>query len=670
MEERLQDILSEIEQDSALRKAGAFRSTLNQPNLVALSSVNATDGNSDVEFSSFTVNLPRPILEAETLELVNANIPQCVQNIPNTACGFWYYRLSAYAGDVPSINNLHWCRLLPSYYKKELMTDPQLYGFNQTFHGYSDVSAQLALATKQDLADTNWKSTDLDITLFYRSQFAPYDIELAYDDDTNKFQMSNLNTWIPPAYLEWDIGSTYAVGDKVYYEEETETFVVSYTCIVANTGQEPNTTTGFWVEDNGPIIQDWDGVLTYGEFRIVNFSDVLYQSIQAGNLGNNPSTSPLWWEVITSGVGDFVWNRYLSTGYNDPNVARVQGHCYRPYDDVTLFEDQDVVEYNGRFYKSNKQTLGAGIPSADWDARSTAIQSMTNIGVQIIVKCDTTFFAGVAMGTPVFIVGNSTEEYNLFPTNNFSFYANTYTFQSISGDTVILFNDYFDADTPVDQGFGGQICLDVAPEIGLRQLSGQYDFTLQAVANIPPQPYNPVPKRLLNSILGFTWNGQFTLAQFDGYSQNDPLIVEFTNTTLFNRMRPVPQYITQPIGILAARPPPLENDAAVLATVYTADGYCNLVYSSIISIYTSIVAGSTLNTQQNTNLLAMGTMNCGNLGVSFFAPFINNPLLVNGGDLFTILIELQDEFGDPYILTNNAVASFVLKVTYKKDIGK
>jgi hypothetical protein len=95
-----------------------------------------------------------------------------------------------------------------------------------------------------------------------------------------------------------------------------------------------------------------------------------------------------------------------------------------------------------------------------------------------------------------------------------------------------------------------------------------------------------------------------------------------------------------------------------------------LVYSSTLSVYASVVGGSTLDTQQNTNLLAMGTMNCGNLGISFFSPFISNPLLISGGDLYTITLELKDEFGEPYVLTNNAVASFVLKITYKKDLGK
>jgi hypothetical protein len=60
-------------------------------------------------------------------------------------------------------------------------------------------------------------------------------------------------------------------------------------------------------------------------------------------------------------------------------------------------------------------------------------------------------------------------------------------------------------------------------------------------------------------------------------------------------------------------------------------------------------------------------MDCGNLGVSFFNPIVNNPLKVSGSDIYSIQFEMLDECGEPYFLTNNAVVSFVLKVAYKKD---
>jgi len=64
MEERLKDILEEIEEQAALKKRSIFRSTLNQPNLVAISSANAIEQGSANAFSKFGVNLPRPILRS------------------------------------------------------------------------------------------------------------------------------------------------------------------------------------------------------------------------------------------------------------------------------------------------------------------------------------------------------------------------------------------------------------------------------------------------------------------------------------------------------------------------------------------------------------------------------------------------------------------------------
>jgi hypothetical protein len=59
-------------------------------------------------------------------------------------------------------------------------------------------------------------------------------------------------------------------------------------------------------------------------------------------------------------------------------------------------------------------------------------------------------------------------------------------------------------------------------------------------------------------------------------------------------------------------------------------------------------------------------MNVGNLGVSSWASFIDNPLLRVNGSLYAIYIELRDEYGDPYYLTNNAVSTFTFKVGYKE----
>jgi hypothetical protein len=212
-----------------------------------------------------------------------------------------------------------------------------------------------------------------------------------------------------------------------------------------------------------------------------------------------------------------------------------------------------------------------------------------------------------------------------------------------------------------------------APSYGLYTTSATLDFVEQTATEgeillpfptgIQAQPFTPVPKRLLNSIAGFTFNGIFNPSAFKALE--DPAEnrgIPSQVTSLFNRTRPVPIY-----DVIAGTAPLSLKDLAATATrVYTADGYCNLVYSSIISTYCDIVGASSVDTQQTTNLLAVNTMNCGNLGISFYAPFIDNPLTKMQNDIFTIFVEFRDEFGDLYYFTNNAVVTLTFKVTYKK----
>jgi hypothetical protein len=58
-------------------------------------------------------------------------------------------------------------------------------------------------------------------------------------------------------------------------------------------------------------------------------------------------------------------------------------------------------------------------------------------------------------------------------------------------------------------------------------------------------------------------------------------------------------------------------------------------------------------------------MNAGNLGVSFFANFIDGKLRIRNTDIYNIGIELRDEMNEPYAVGNNGICTFTLKLTYK-----
>jgi hypothetical protein len=206
------------------------------------------------------------------------------------------------------------------------------------------------------------------------------------------------------------------------------------------------------------------------------------------------------------------------------------------------------------------------------------------------------------------------------------------------------------------------------PIVGLNTISSTFDmedyFQAGAVQQypfpigIPGQPFNPTPRRLLNSILGFCWNGVFTPSVVS--TALDTQTSTSTGTTdLLNRFRPVPQYYRRYTVGVGVQP------YATTSSSYTADGYANLVYTSVVAIYTTIVYGSTLDSQRNTNLIGVASMNAGNLGVSFFDNKINGPLRVKGADIYNISIELRDEMNEPYPVTNNGICTFTLKLTYK-----
>jgi hypothetical protein len=144
----------------------------------------------------------------------------------------------------------------------------------------------------------------------------------------------------------------------------------------------------------------------------------------------------------------------------------------------------------------------------------------------------------------------------------------------------------------------------------------------------------------------------------------DPFVTSISQVAFnyYRRMRPIP------LVALFNEGEELGANYIEGATtqVYTAEAYANLVYTSIVSIYATVVGSSTLNTQSSTNLLAIALMNAGNLGVGYHQNFLEDPLKVFHNDIYTIGIELRDEVDEPYILGNNAVTTLTMKLTYKE----
>jgi hypothetical protein len=195
-----------------------------------------------------------------------------------------------------------------------------------------------------------------------------------------------------------------------------------------------------------------------------------------------------------------------------------------------------------------------------------------------------------------------------------------------------------------------------------RQLLLQFPFGVAGQPNIRKS------KRLLNTLLGFTWNGLFKKDQFGVVlPSGDLLDLPANNATvvIYNRMRPVPKYI---VGQGDPEPPLLELDPpgtpVSLNMTYTAEAFCNLVYSSIVAIYTDVIGPSTVDTTRDTNLLAIAEMNAASLGIGFWNPTLECVVENETDGIYGVYIELRDELDEPYFLSNNAVATLTFKVHY------
>ena len=697
-QEQLAEVVKQIEEEQALGRVAAvqvFKGLLNQPQLVSLSSANATADGASYGYSVFNVNMPRPILEAQTLQLLTANIPLCTQNIPDTACVFWYYRLDLYANTVPNTENLFFVRLLPSYYKPEFFQPtPSIYGQNVTFNDYPSVATQLALSCKRDLMVDNLIGTAAEWagSAVYQAQFVPQDITITYNSTQNKFQMTGLNTAAPlfaySAADTYSAGTTYAAGAFVTYDD-----AVYRSLLAGNIGNTPSFSSTFWSYVTDRLVRDFVAYTPYQAGQYMVSSGTIYQA--TGNAWSGSPNIGTDWVAPTQPLGPYNY-RYLVAGYADPNVVINQGTNAvsgnrRQWNQYALFESGDIVQYQGVTYQSTKQNKGF-LPFPIPNSTTNLYSASVSYAVGDYVYFDNKYYVNIkaSLGiSPAFGYTNNANwrfiEYSPNTSSVFWKVGDLMTYVGTIGNGVFFYKCIKDNNAnqggPIDTGgvfstnpywipsYWTPLTSSVnLPVTGLYALSRTFDMadTFNGFIQypfpiaIPAQPFNPAPRRLLNSILGFCWNGLFNPTNLNTAIGASTGIPNGTTTSdALNRIRPVPYYTSYGSGVLVT------TGNSTTATVFTADGYANLVYSSIINVYTTIVSGTTLDTQRNTNLISTATLNAGNLGISFFANFLDTKLRVNNADIYSIGIELRDEMNELYTLTNNGICTFTLGLTYK-----
>ena len=354
----IRELLDELEKDIQIKK-NIYESYINQPNLISLSSDNAftKDFNQKNDaFYSFTCNLEKPALHVKSLQLLNANIPQAKANsFDDTELIFPYYRIRTqlniagepYFTEQPSIDNLYYVRLLPSYYPTNIIPNAQNYGFNKTFNNYQELSDEIAKSCQNDLLYTN----------IAFNKFLPNDITISYNEIENKFEMRGNNVFnrlgeYPPIWVNGDV---YNTNDIVYnygsfyislidnnydgpltaswqvYVETPETIWNTYLICGYD---DPNFYT---LQRNINIAKNatvWNATTTYIEGDLVYYNDIVYDALpiigpEYPNINKPPSTNPEYWQNYTSVLNQETNADFFYGQYSLNNIVSIPSQPYK-----------------------------------------------------------------------------------------------------------------------------------------------------------------------------------------------------------------------------------------------------------------------------------------------------------------------------------------------------
>jgi len=274
--DELTQILQNIEDEQASKKIAETISYLNKPEKIAISSNNAEQESNIYSaytgngFNSFTINLPRGALNVKSIELLNANIPQAQASIPDECLIFYYYKIKSQTNydntstifhEQPNINNIHYIRLLPSYYKPELIIDSFIYAYNRTFNSYQDLESELYKACANDLYYNNYIADT--------EKFLPNDISITFNEELNRFQMTGNNVFTPWSDVPIWIGDIdYHVNDIVSYNG------IIYICIQDNGNIEPPSDS-YWLLYTSPFYTYF--LAGYEDPNVFTFSQTLQE---------------------------------------------------------------------------------------------------------------------------------------------------------------------------------------------------------------------------------------------------------------------------------------------------------------------------------------------------------------------------------------------------------
>jgi hypothetical protein len=525
---------------------------------------------------------------------------------------------------------------------------------------------------------------------------------------------TNTTYWTPSTYNPAvNYGGTL-IGFNVYYNNYWYVSITNAT----NTGQTPGSSPLFWrlqpYSSGGvtpgppnPVIMtapSWSGTFDYLRGNVVRYIDDLFYIAKFGNTNITPinnAQSSVYWDVIANTAISTSLTTYppdnwtAEADYNFNDITKYNGliyiqiyagliNGYVPSNSPSIWQPfslyhptkwvgsgfqyyaQEIVLWtDGNIYTciaSNNNITPTG------DANSALYWILS--GWSSATNYSTKSPQGGAENFPVLYDGkwysstSLTPNQNRQPDTNYTYWNGGPT-ATINTGVMNWWQVYTGTTgfTYLIAGFQDPNVLLLQEDIneGVNGDNPDFFYGLYGLNNIVSIPTPPVsPGKTLAKRLGFSWNGLYT---WPGTNEVAPIqYPQGSSLPIFwNRFRPIPPYelIPEELGDI-----PIPNNNPFTSTTYIAENYCNLVYTSILSIISNITTASTLDSTNRRNILWLLPMNCGQLGISFSDAYIDTGLTKINNDIYQINIELRNELDEPFYISNNGISTFLLKLTY------
>jgi hypothetical protein len=123
--------------------------------------------------------------------------------------------------------------------------------------------------------------------------------------------------------------------------------------------------------------------------------------------------------------------------------------------------------------------------------------------------------------------------------------------------------------------------------------------------------------------------------------------------------------ITQPTGGGLPQVADLTHIAYANGTAVPVDSYPNLVYSQCVYLYSNIVAGVSLGSGGQHNVLSVVPVNAPQLGVIQYTALTVNMMSKLVDTIYEITVQMRDDANQPFVLPDNAQVNLELAMVYE-----